>query len=350
MAIYQGGNAFQNQMYRHMAKRYSQGGYREWGKTSSETPYPHLLTERDARLNFLSEEIYQAVIERFDRHKAGDLQRVLTNTVASQTACFNLFVPLAQDLALASCCFSRLLGKQVSVQHVEIEFTPNTCRDIAGFEWQEEESLGDQEGPKGTDADVAVFYRDQAGQRGVLLIEFKLLEAAFSCCSSYREKALVRILCDEGQFFKLLVKERLADATGVPLCGYRRYFNWEIAEQGESFDDYAIRSAPGCPFRFSGQQLWRNYLLAEQVKRSRRLDEYGFWVIAPADNQDLWHNHGEDVAAVFRSALTPQGRQRFSTLTLEEFCHSLADEVVSGSNAEKWLRAYRERYISIDKE
>jgi hypothetical protein len=142
------------------------------------------LHPEDSALNFLAPAIADAVAARFDSHKAGDRARAETNTVASQPCCFNLFVPLAQDLLLASAVFSALVGAPVVLDHIEIEFTPNRLVELLGYELGDrDESLGDQNGSGGTDADVAVFYRAGA-ERGVLLIEFKYIEAEFSTCGS----------------------------------------------------------------------------------------------------------------------------------------------------------------------
>ena len=112
--------------------------------------------------NFLNEpSILSEVEKRFEHHKAGDLNRVLTNTLSSQACCFNLFVPLKLDLLLASQLFSILLGKVINIEHIEIEFTPKQINSLKDFELIVDESIGDQSTLGGTDADVAVFYKSE---------------------------------------------------------------------------------------------------------------------------------------------------------------------------------------------
>jgi hypothetical protein len=156
--IYRSGSPFQRWAYEHAARYFHAHGVRRYGAPRNGNVYAHLLDAEHFGLNFLSRAIADAVAMRFDSHKAGDRARAETNAVASQPCCFNLFVPLAQDLALASVVFSDLMDRHLVIDHTEIEFTPNKLRLLPGYELGDrDESLGDQSGSVGTDADVAIF-------------------------------------------------------------------------------------------------------------------------------------------------------------------------------------------------
>lgn len=177
--VYCTGSPFQKWAYEQAARRLFDSGVRRYGQSKNGNAYGHLLHEDDFELNFLSAGIKDALLERFARHKAGDLKRARTNTVASQPCCFNLLVPMVEDLQLASSVFSKLMNRVIEIDHIELEFTPNQIGDLSGYQLDgRDESLGDQSGSAGTDADVAIFYRSE-GARGVLLLEFKYIESEF---------------------------------------------------------------------------------------------------------------------------------------------------------------------------
>jgi hypothetical protein len=342
--IYRHGNDWQRDRYAFMAEYLAQRGVRQFGRSRNGNAYRHLLAESDAIHNFLGDErILDAVRRRFASHKAGDLVRTLTNTTASTPFCFNLFVPLQLDLALAGALVSRWLAKPVDVAHVEIEFTPNRC-DVAGFERREDESLGDQSGSTGTDADVAVFYVDAVGVRGVILIETKYIEAGFSTCTSYRNKVRVRSVCDARHFHERLVRPHLARPPASPDCGYLRFANWALTNKSALFDAAAIANSAGCPFRGSAQQIWRNLLLAERVASARRLDELHFWVLSPVENTHLWQEGTVDVELAVRDLLTPRGREAFRRLELRrDFVEPLRS--IARTQQTGWLAKVAERYV-----
>jgi hypothetical protein len=304
-----------------------------------------LLPIGDASRNFLDKpRILAAVRQRFASHKAGDLNRALTNTAASQGLCFNLFVPLAENLRLASEFLGVLLGRNVAVAHIELEFTPNSLISLPGYELLNDESLADQAGSAGTDADAAIFFSDEGGRREVLLIETKLIERGFSVCGSYAKKALCKKRCASVGFHDDLVRRRATDEAGRPLCGYTRYANWRLTQSSRAIASMAIQTAAACPFRGSGQQLWRNMLLAENVARARALDEFAFAVISPRENTQLWYEGRTDVEQEFRRVLTPFGSERFRRVALEDAVETLRP-IVRGTMEAPWLDAFAEKYM-----
>lgn len=343
--IYRTGNPFQLRMYEHLARYNARRGQSVFGSTSRGNRYAHLLPIEDARRNFLdNDRIFSAVKRRFGSHKAGDIDRALTNTASSQPFCFNLFVPLAVNLELASRVFGALLSRAVTVAHIEIEFTPNAVNGPPRFERSADESLGDQGGSAGTDADVAIFFASESGRREVLLIETKLIEEGFSACGSYGKKAGCKARCSGSGFYGEMVERRAADERGRPLCGYLRFANWRLTEASRAVDLQRVRAALACPFRFSGQQLWRNMLLAEHVARSRGLEDFSFWVVSPRENVELWRDPAGEVEHEFRRVLTPLGDARFRRVMVEDLLAVLRP-IVAGTADAAWAEAFAEKYL-----
>lgn len=352
--IYETGNPWEKKVYRHMANFLQSKGVRKFGATTQGNQYKHWLTEEEAHFNFITSEIHNGTLARFDNHKAGDLKRILTNTAASQPFCFNLIIFLQQHTALADKLFSTLLEKQVKVIHLEPEFTPNECNSIPGFERTIDESIGDQGNKRGTDSDIAVFYTYDNDKKGVLLIEFKFIEPEFSVCSSYpgskkkkdeisdeTEKRIKRNkdrqdICNSKNFYGKFVVAKNSQ------CGYNKYYNWGLTSKSKVIDGQKVKSLSACPFRFGLNQLWRNMILAEQVALSRQCDEFGFWVFSPKENDNyLWKNGATEKQ--FREILTQQGNDHFKKIHLESIFDNLHD-IVSEQQENNWLTKMETKY------
>jgi len=340
--IYQTGNSWQKKVYRHMADFLQKKGVKIFGATSKGNQYKHWLTKEEAHFNFITPDILDATLSRFKKHKAGNLNRILTNTAASQPYCFNLIIYLQQHPSLRNELFSNLLDKQVNVHHLEPEFTPNKSNTITGFEGTEDETIGDQKGKQGTDADIAVFYTYDNDKKGLLLIEFKFIEAGFSDCSSYKKKEHIKPLCNSSNYFVELIEQKKKDQSNNFLCGYNKFFNWQLTRKSKVLDIQKIKSSSACPFRFSLNQLWRNMLLAEQVASVRHCDEFGFWVFSPKENDNyLWKN--EETEKQFREILTEQGNKHFKKIHLETILDKL-HKIVSEEQDKHWLTKMEEKY------
>ena len=350
--IYRQGNPWQNKVYQRMAEFLIDKGVTTFGKSKGGKMYKHLLRIEQAELNFITKEIFKATEERFDDHKAGDSNRALTNTAASQPYCFNLVIYLNQHKEeIANKLFSKLLEKNIFITHIEPEFTPNKT-----------ESIGDQSEIGGTDADIAVFYTYENDKKGVLLIEFKFIEAEFSVCSSYkgsskkkdethqekeeriRKTKEIQTTCSSIEFYPKLLQTKENSS-----CGYKRkYDNWELTENSKVIDINKIISSSACPFRFGLNQLWRNMLLAEQVARARKLDEFGFWVLSPSGNDEyLWKQKKSEklgeTEKQFRNILTDQGNNQFRKVYLDSIFDELR-KIVSEINDKAWLSELEKKY------
>ncbi len=355
---YQSGNPWQRKAYSHLSDYLKKKGIREFGASARGSLYRHLLQEKDGPHNFMNEQLYQQTLKRFNQHKAGDQNRILTNTASSQAYCFNLFLYLNNHKELANVLFSDLFEKDVEIQHIELEFTPNRMQlqpfksesttlsgALTTFTKNQDESIGDQSEYAGTDADAAVYYTYESGKRGVLLIEFKFIEAEFSVCSSYKKKVIARQYCNSADFYKTMIVEQQHDNKHKPLCGYTRYQNWQLSKSSKVFDSEKINSSVACPFRFGLNQLWRNMLLAERVAKVRQCAEFGFWVLSPKPNDAfLWNEKGADVELLFRAILTDKGNSCFKKVHLEEmFAH--LERLIDLESDKAWLEALKEKYL-----
>jgi hypothetical protein len=111
-------------------------------------------------------------------------------------------------------------------------------------------------------------------------------------------------------------------------------------------DGEKIAQLPACPFAGSGQQLWRNLLLAENVARARKLQHFGFWVISPQDNDTLWAENGGDVFENFARLLTPGAGGRFRRVETEAVLAAIESRLESSDNRKCWwIEGFRERYL-----
>ncbi|CAG0940256.1 hypothetical protein BROC_00958 [Candidatus Brocadiaceae bacterium] len=343
--LYQIGNDWQKKVYNHMSAYLQSKGIKDFGKSQNGNSYMHLLPKdkADAGMNFITHEIYRDTINRFLQHKAGDIERIKSNTCSSQAYCFNLFAYLFSHIGLANSVFSFLIGKQIDIQHIELEFTPNK-RVWNGFPLIEDESIGDQSEKSGTDADVALFYEYDKDKKGVLLIEFKFIEGEFSTCSSYRSgKVGLRGVCDTHSFFRELIENGKKTEKGF-LCGYKKYNNWRLTSTSQSLDILKVKNSLSCPFIGGCNQLWRNMLLAEQVAKSRECNEWGFWVLSPKYNERfLWRDGNTEIELLFRSILTPLGNAVFRKIHLEDVFQQL--NVFAEADNLDWLKRMEEKYL-----
>ncbi|MCF8423852.1 MAG: hypothetical protein K9H41_05875 [Bacteroidia bacterium] len=348
--LYTGGsNEWQNNRYAFMSKFNRANGITSFGRAKKNGEvYDHIIdsTKEKEIYNLLEEkEILKEVNERFAT-KAGDKERVLNNTVASQPCCFNLFAPLKNRLDLASKLFSRILNKEfLKVTSIDIEFTPTAI-----------ESIGDQSALGGTDADVAVFYEYDKCKTGVLLIEFKYIEAEFSICSSYKNKngkienglikKNIRPICDSQTFYKDLIDSNLVSDKKQFDCGYLKFENWHLLSTSKAFDFDKIKSSIACPFRFSLNQLWRNMLLAEKVAAVRGLDDFRFCVLSPIENKWLWSDAKENAYDSFKNILSHTGSEKFFKVELDKEFVQLLDIFVEDKWCKEWLSKFRTKYLT----
>ena len=262
------------------------------GPTRSSTrPLGNMLTIEDgaAGANFVDERAHNAYLAR--RHFPGAVEpfRCECNLLSSQPLAFNLFGPMAEDLPLATACWRAVLGADVArVLRVELEHAPQPA----------DEFLGDR-----TAFDALIVYERPDAQRAFVGVEVKLSESLAGAAAASKP-----------------AYDRLSSAPGAP---WRR----------ESVD--TVRRPPT-------EQLWRDHLLVEAVRRhpSTPGGEHGrFAVVRHPDD-------AECAAAVgtYRAALARP--ETFIDLPLDGLVAAW-EEVVDAAQDRMWLLRLRRRYLEL---
>ncbi len=287
--------------------------------------WAHLLDQDgiDRGANFLHPRALRTAQERMAAGKGVSYGRTFGNMLASQAMCFNLFAPLASDddgLAIAAQALSSFLPDLASVVSIAIEHTPSP------------EVFNDQHGPAGVDCDVLLVYRTERGERGVLVIETKYVEADFSRCSHRRPDKSIRCPDD------VTIGD---DFSGCLYASKNRYLYWQRARQYETLAGSAL-SAKGCPFHGSLWQLWVNHTLAHALADEIGAEQVRFAVCAPVGNEALLRS-GATIDAFQRLVRVPE---TVLFMPLKELIDSIQDAAQRfGDDWTSWSASLAERYI-----
>jgi hypothetical protein len=215
--------------------------------------------------NFLTPEIAYAVRRELAYREIGAMieeERLLTNLLSSMPLCFNLFVPLKQELAKATCALHELIPSYAGdVQQILFEHSPG--RGSAQF-------TADHSA-----FDVFIRYLSPEGRRGFVAIEMKYSEG-----------------------------------MSEPLARLRPRYD-ELSRSSGLFIDPDGEDLRKNPF----QQLWREHMLAQAMVDLGLYDEGTFVAIAPRHN---WLAQ-EALGAYDELLADPSpGKVRFVNLTLED--------------------------------
>jgi len=263
------------------------------GKEGGEpVPMGNYLTEEDADagINFLNPEIFQLAKERLrpENREHGEVieaSRLCRNMLTSQTMCFNLFLPQATDLALATTIWKTLM--------------PNRVAEVKGVKLEHSPGRGDANLGTGDHSafDAFVEYVHCDGAPGFLAIETKYTES-FSGKGSKPDGRL------EGLSTRLFTPE-----------------SWERVKL------------------MSTQQLWRTHLLAETM-RGDHYEQVTYLVLhAEGDKECV------DVLPEYKVALSHHSNlhDRFECMTLESLIGKVMPRL-SAINAQ-WLNNFWARYL-----
>lgn len=293
--------------------------------------YGHVLTDDDANngLNFLPSlrnDILSAVQERNEKGKGVDIDRTTKNMLSSQAMCFNLFVPLNLDKQYATAFFNQLLGDcQEIINKIEIEYTPSKT------------IFNDQSGKGGVDCDALLQYRDNSGNRSILVIETKYVEPEFSICgfrkNEFNKQKKKRDLCPV---------DTIVDPD-FSNCRYnfkKHYKYWEVAEESNLFHIDLIHSE-SCPFGGSLWQLWVNMTLAYGIAKERGCDVFKYAVICHERNDKLSDNG--NVFFEFKKIL--KNPNHLKIIYLNEISRSF--ELLENNYPDiAWAKEFTERYCT----
>lgn len=141
-------------------------------RLSSRNSYGNFLTEADGRqgANFVDPRAWRRYLARRGGPNL-DADRAERNMLTSQTMCFNLFGPLAEDPDLATRLVGALdiPGGVDRVTEVRVEWAPTPRSDYLG---------------NGSSFDAFIAYVDGAGELAFLGVETKLTESFTQAISS----------------------------------------------------------------------------------------------------------------------------------------------------------------------
>jgi hypothetical protein len=248
--------------------------------------------------------------------------RTFENMLSSQAMCFNLFAPLALDLALATDVLGRVIDGLSSVRAFAFEYTP--LPDI----------FGDQSARGGVDCDLRIDGTWTDGQPALVTIETKFVEPEFSACAFRDPK---RLKAKNPNSPPPYCADTVGDAASSCLYSVRKgYRYWKQTRRYGTLISFPVE---GCPFGGGEWQLWVNhvlaYALADEVS-ARPL----FVVCAPEANKRL---DAKNVVGRFKARLSHPESCQF--LALDFFLEAVRAAVVDRPpELRAWSAALDARY------
>ncbi|MBP1466720.1 hypothetical protein EYB53_013470 [Candidatus Chloroploca sp. M-50] len=334
---------FQNKLYRHLIDWKWAHGIKEPGKfrkTNKAGVVVEYLYDAMLPEDFATEQrwphLHPAAASQLRRHMGRNKFRIhnhFYHMASSQAANLNLFLPLlihrdaAAILRALRPDFASLatdaLDNGYCVEYWGGNFAPS------GGKLKDASPLRDKTARTGTDADIAIAYRNLAGELCLWLVEHKLTEQEFTACGGAKSKGrTAHHSCAHG------LGDILADKS---LCYYHdvnKYAYWDITEANrELFVGHAAHTS--CPFKGGMNQLWRNLLLARALEAQGDYKHVFFSVVRHPDNHAL-----DGSLKTFQELIG--GHPSFSTLTSREVV--VAAERLDDPELNAWAQWYRDLY------
>lgn len=299
--------------------------------------YSHILHKNDISYNFLPSIREEAL--KYLEYKGIKKHIYFDHLNSSQAACFNLFIPLQLDIALAKKVFKSILPDFVRLTG-DIEFE---------YYHKEKDYLGEGRNKEGvvnvgTDSDVAIFYENTKGEKCLCLLEHKLSEQEFTNCNAYKSKNnLKKELCNNFENIW----------SNPDNCYYqsgKKYKYWELTHDKKSIFNHSILETHSgvCPFKGSMQQLWRNMLLARAIQNdpTNPIHKAYFGVVYHQENDKLFRTkknfESENVADEFKHILSE--KDKFFLITIQQI---LAEIKKNSPQTPVWIEEYEEKYINL---
>lgn len=225
-------------------------------------PYDAILPEDEALRNRMPH-IYEPIVKHLREHHRQNPFRIhphFHHMSSSQAANINLFLPILHHpnasailagIAGAPKDFRTLATDQFSGYGYCLEFWGGNFECAVS----DKGPLGDKSAKAGTDADLAIAYRNDQGKLCLWLIEHKLTEPEFTTCGAFKSRG--RQKChDCTRSFADILKDKNT-------CYYhnvRKFKYWDITGANQNFF-VNHNEFPQCPFQGGLGQLWRNQLL-----------------------------------------------------------------------------------------
>ena len=201
---------------------------------------------------------------------------------SSQSFAVNLFLPFVDGRRDAlNAYLSTELNRQVVVDDIALEYfgSGDILAEIPGPVPSDEDHL--------TQADVALFLRDDNGEVGILLVEVKLTEGEYTQCGGYPSRGnRRRDVCESAsRFFQH--PEHCYLQRPYRALRDRRYWALFAAEHGSVAAAFPGAITTDCPFKGDWQQPMRNHALALGVVHSGRATYWAMALVHHDDNPDV---------------------------------------------------------------
>ncbi len=340
-------NDFQRRMYEHLVeykwnnlKVREPGRYEHPKKKGTFIEYDLMFPEA---LKDQFHPLYRSIVEMFrnprDPRYSFKVHEMAVHMASSQIACANLFLPLMIRPQIAAKVLSTVKKDmdEIATERLDSGFAIEFWNDFDVLPMPKKGILNDHTPFAGTDADIAIAYRDIDGVLCLWLIEHKLTEPEFTTCGGYKSGNNTN-------------KERCNHAANVVInpdeCHYQsscRYAYWDIALANRDVFRLDSLGDEPCPFKGGMNQLWRNLLMATAIEKSadwpyRRV--YFSVVHHPANkflNQSMM---------AFRALLGSKA-DRFTSFTSAEVLNHARH--IDDSGIKDWAKWY-ERLYMIDSE
>lgn len=324
-------NEFQQELYLHLIDWKRAHITAESGQYGQST-YDAILPDSFAAYGQMPH-IYPPIKSCLEIHRRENLFRIhkfFYHMASSQAANINLFLPILHH-RLANQVLALVKPDFASLDWTVLD--NGYCFEYWGgnFSLAGSGPLGDKSATAGTDADLAIAYRDHEGKRCLWLIEHKLAEREFTPCGGFRSKgrqphhdcskSLAAILADKSSCY-------YHDAKG--------FLYWALTEKHQQFFPNHSRRER-CPFQGGMNQLWRNQLLGLAIEDDAHLpfSRSTFSVVKHPDNSAL-----DATLDAYKDLIA--NNPRFSVMTSADFLE--AAEKVGDSVLLEWAEWYRELY------
>jgi hypothetical protein len=295
-------------------------------------PYDAILPDRYRKQEQFPH-VYEPVTEHLLRHRRNNPFRIhkhFYHMASSQVANLNLFLPI-----LHSPQVNLILGslkpdfKELAKDHLDQGY----CIEYWGDNYHPggKGPLGDKSAIAGTDADIAIAYRNYDGQLCLWLVEHKLTEPEFTTCGGFRSRGR-KEQHDCAKAFSAILHDKST-------CYYhdvRKFKYWDITAAHHTF----FRNHPEheqCPFQGGMNQLWRIQLLALSIENDDAypFEQACFSVVRHPKNDSL-------VPTIEEFCELTAGNKHFFSFTSSDVL--ACAEAHADPELSKWIEWYKELY------
>lgn len=325
-------NEFQEELYLHLIDWKRVQITTDSGK-SGDITYDAILPDSYAADGQMPH-IYPPIKGRLEAHREKNpfrIHRFFYHMASSQVANINLFLPIL-DHPLADQILASVKPDFASLDKSELD--NGYCFEYWGGNFHSQAGSGplrDKSAMAGTDADLAIAYRDREGKRCIWLIEHKLTECDFTTCGGFRSKGR-QSHHDCSKSFSAI----LANKSSCYYHDAKEFSYWVLSEEHQSFFPNHSKHER-CPFQGGMNQLWRNQLLGLAIEDDAHspFSLSTFSVVKHPDNSSL-----DATIEAYKDLIA--GNPGFSVMTSADLLE--AAEKTGDGALSNWAEWYRGLY------